>query len=62
MIAYFLSWVTELLKKNLFFNYESVCGYMHMSTGAHEGQKRVLDSPGAGGIGSCELSSMGVRH
>lgn len=33
----------------------SVCGYVHLSAGAHVGQKGAPDSPRAGGIGSWQL-------
>ena len=34
-----------------------------MSTGAHAGQKKILDSPGTGVMGSCELTKwvLGIK-
>lgn len=40
----------------------SVWGYVLLSAGALGGLKRASDSPGAGGIGDCELSSMGAGN
>lgn len=46
--------------KDLYFFHVYMCGHVHMHAGALGSQKKVLDSPGGGITGGCELPDKGA--